>query len=401
MSHFRFILFFTLILLGFVSIGFSQGDGDQLDIEPVLLESLPWTMLIVLVILAILTLVVFFFAKMVMRWKAMWEKTQVLSTDINHLTHELNGKLDTIQTISIGNANQFKEIESIQTSVQKDQESIQFDIRQIRNYISQVSTYLEELNSNKSVDVKDTKVSIDYPLEVEKVVQSAKNRVLKIAKAYENGEPIELTGVDSLTPSQKVLIILNSMAYDLGEWKTKIEQSATVNSEFVGILTNAESDIKDRLKRIRSESPILPIPLDVKTDVNTEIELNHIRNQCIAYAAYFEGMLTGYELTYRVDEEEYNQFIPQFIRYRLFNEVADFVPFEDLPEKMERFLRFLDSEVVPIEIGITKADSHVHDIRESRQTEGEPGTVVEIVSPGLRRIADGEIIQKPVVIRGE
>ena len=401
MSHFRFILFFTLILLGFVSIGFSQEDGDQLYIEPVLSKSLLWTVLIVFVILAILALVVFFVVKMVRRWKAIWQKIQVLSTDVKHLTHELNGKLDTIQKISIGNANKFKEIESIQASVQKDQESIQFDIGQIRNYISQVSTYLEELNSNKSFDVEDTEVSIDYPLEVEKAVQSAKKQVLEIARTYENGEPIELIDVDSPTPSQKVLIILNSMAYDLGEWKAEIEQSATVNSEFVGVLTNAESDIRDRLKRIRSESPIVPIPLDVKTDVNTEIELTHIRNQCIAYAAYFEGMLTGYELKYRVDEEEYNQFIPQFIRYCLFNEVADFVPFEDLPEKMERFLRFLDSEVVPIEIGITKADSHVHDIRESRQTEGEPGTVVEIVSPGLRRIADGEIIQKPVVIRGE
>ncbi len=394
MSHFRFILSFTLILWGFVSIGFSQDNVEQPEVEPVLWESLLWTVLIIFVILAILALVVFFVVKMVMRWKAMWQKTQVLSTDINHLTHELNGKLDTIQKINIENANKFKEIESIQASVQKDQESIQFDI-------GRVITYLEKLNSNRSVDVDEPQVSINYPLEVEKVIQSAKNQVLKIAKAYENGEPIELVGVDSPTPSQNVLIILNSMAYDLGEWKAEIEHSATTNSEFVDILTNAERDIRDRLKRIRSESPILPIPLDVKTDVNTEIELNHIRNQCIAYAAYFEGVLTGYELTYKVDEEEYNQFIPQFIRYRLFNEVADFVPFEDLPEKMERFLRFLDYEVVPIEIEITKADSHVHDIRESRQTNGEPGTVVEIILPGLRCIADGEIIQKPVVIRGE
>ena len=402
MSQFKPILLsLTLVLFEFASIGYSQDNTEQQTIEPVLWESLFRTVLIVLVILTILALVVFFVVKMVRQWRAMWQKTQTLSTDINHLTHELKGKLDAIQKASMGNANKLSEIEPMQASIQKDQNNIQFDIGQIRNYINQVSIYLEELNSNRNTDIEDTNVSIDYPLEVEKAVQSAKKQVLEIARAYENGEPIELIDVDSPTPSQKVLIILNSMAYDLGEWKAEIEQSATVNSEFVGILTNAKSDIRDRLKRIRSESPIVPMPLNVKTDVNTEIELTHIRNQCIAYAAYFEGMLTGYELKYRVDEEEYNQFIPQFIRYRLFNEVADFVPFEDLPEKMERFLRFLDSEVVPIEIGITKADSHVHDIRESRQTEGEPGTVVEIVSPGLRRIADGEIIQKPVVIRGE
>ena len=402
MSQFKPILLsLTLVLFGFASIGYSQDNAEQPDVEPALWESLFRTVLIVFVMLAILALVVFFVVKMVRQWKAMWQKIQTLSTDINHLTHELSGKLDAIQKISMGNANKFKEIEPIQTSIQKDQKNIQFDIGQIRNYINQVSTYLEELNSDRNIGVDDTNVSIDYPLEVEKAVQSAKKQVLEIAKAYENGEPIELVGVDSPTPSQNVLMILNSMVYDLDEWKTEMEQSATADSEFVNILTNAESDIKDRLKRIRSESPISPIPLDIETDVSTDDELNHLRNECIAYAARFEGALSTYELGYQVDEEEYNQFIPQFIRYRLFNEVADFVPFEDLPEKMEKFFRFLGYEVIPIEVGVTKANSYVHDIRESRQTSGEPGTVVEIVSPGLRRIADGEIIQKPIVIRGE
>lgn len=402
MSQFKpMLLSLTLVLFGFASIGYSQDNVEQPDVEPILWESLFRTVLIVLVILAILTLVVFFVVKMVRQWKAMWQKTQTLSTDINHLAHELRGKLDAIQKISMGNANKFKEIEPIQASIQKGQKNIQFDIGQIRNYINQVSTYLEELNSDRNIGVEDKNVSIDYPLEVEKAVQSAKKMVLEIAQAYENGEPIELVGVNSPTPSQNVLMILNSMAYDLGEWKTEMEQSATADSEFVNILTNAERDIKDRLKRIRNESPISPLPLDVETDASTGDELNHLRNECIAYAARFEGVLSNYELGYQVDEEEYNQFIPQFIRYRLFNEVADFVPFKGLPEKMERFLRFLGYEVIPVEIGVTKANSHVHDIRESRQTNGEPGTVVEIVSPGLRRIVDGEIVQKPVVIRGE
>lgn len=402
MSQFKSILLsVTLVLFGFVSIGYSQNNTEQQDIESVLWESLFGTVLIVLVILTILALVVFFVVKTVRQWKAMRQKTQTLSTDINHLTHELKGKLDAIQKVSMGNAKKLNEMELIQASIQKDQNNIQFDIGQIRNYINQVSTYLEELHSSRNTDVEDTNVSIDYSFEVEKAVQSVKKQVLEIAKAYENGEPIELVGIDSPTPSQKVLMILNSMAYGLGEWKTEIERSTIADSEFVNILANAEDDIKDRLKRIRSESPISPIPLDVETDVGADDELNHLRNECITYAARFEGVLSAYELGHQVDEEEYNQFIPQFIRYRLFNEVADFVPFEDLPEKMDRFLRFLDYEVVPIEIGITKADSHVHDIRESKPSNGEPGTVVEIVSPGLRRVADGEIVQKPVVIRGE
>ena len=58
-------------------------------------------------------------------------------------------------------------------------------------------------------------------------------------------------------------------------------------------------------------------------------------------------------------------------------------------------------EVIPIEIGKTKADARIHDIQGSRQTNGEPGTVIEVILPGLRQKIDGEIVQKPVVIRGE
>ena len=209
MSQFKpMLLSLTLVLFGFASIGYSQDNVEQPDVEPILWESLFRTVLIVLVILAILTLVVFFVVKMVRQWKAMWQKTQTLSTDINHLAHELRGKLDAIQKISMGNANKFKEIEPIQASIQKGQKNIQFDIGQIRNYINQVSTYLEELNSDRNIGVEDTNVSIDYPLEVEKAVQSAKKMVLEIAQAYENGEPIELVGVNSPTPSQNVLMIL-------------------------------------------------------------------------------------------------------------------------------------------------------------------------------------------------
>ena len=64
-------------------------------------------------------------------------------------------------------------------------------------------------------------------------------------------------------------------------------------------------------------------------------------------------------------------------------------------------MQLVGYEVVPIEIGKTRADARMHEVQDSRQTNAEPGTVVEVVLPGLQRIDDGEIIQKPVVIRGE
>lgn len=404
MYYFRYAMFFLiLVLFAFTSIGYSQENADQFDVEPSIWESMFWTILIVIVVLAILVVFVFFIIQMVRQWKKMWKTTQALQTDSNQIKPELTQRLDAIQKISMGNTKKLNGIESIQASIQKEQKRIQFDIGQIREYLNNIGSYLENMNSDRRIEdeVRDDNDEIHYHLEVEKAVQSAQKQVSALVEAYEGGEPIDLVAIENPTPSQNVIIILNSMAYDLGEWRSELEQDKTSNTEFVQILINAEKNIKDRLKRIRSESPISPVPLDVATDVNAEVDLTHIRNQCIAHAARLEGMLSAYELGYQVNEEEYNQFIPQFIRYRLFNEVANFIPFEDLPKKMERFLRFLGYEVVPIELGVTKADSHVHDIRESRHASCEPGTVIEIVAPGLRRKVDGEIVQKPVVIRGE
>ena len=133
----------------------------------------------------------------------------------------------------------------------------------------------------------------------------------------------------------------------------------------------------------------------------TDAELENVRRDCALYKARFEGMLIGYELGREVDIAEYDAFLPQFIADRLFNGVARCIPFEHLSERLDKFLRSVGYEIVPIKVGYTRADSRVHEIQESRQTGSEPGTIVEVVLPGLQRIADGTIVQKPVVIRGE
>ena len=148
-------------------------------------------------------------------------------------------------------------------------------------------------------------------------------------------------------------------------------------------------------------APPLPEPLNPDTDVSTDAAYNEFKNKCTAYVAWYEGLLVGYQLGRQTAETEYNQFIPQFIKDRLFNGVARFIKFEQLPEQLDELLQFVGYEVVPIEIGETKVDARLHDIQASQQTNAEAGTIVEVVLPGLQRKADGEIVQKPVVIRGE
>ena len=241
----------------------------------------------------------------------------------------------------------------------------------------------------------------DTTIDVEAIIQEAQTQVESLAQVYKNGEPIDIIEIDDPTPSQKALMILNWIARTIRKWENELEQSGTANPDLVQMLGFANQAIKDKLKEVRGPAPPLPEPLDPDTDVSTDAAYNEFQNKCTAYVSRYEGLLVGYQLGRQTAETEYNQFIPQFIKDRLFNGVARFIKFEQLPEQLDELLQFVGYEVVPIEIGETKVDARLHDIQASQQTNAEAGTIVEVVLPGLQRKADGEIVQKPVVIRGE
>ncbi len=253
------------------------------------------------------------------------------------------------------------------------------------------------LDSQKA-DIDETE---GLKAEAEAIVQKTRESVSALALAYREGQPIELGELETPTPSQTVLVFLNLLASDIGKWKTAIMRSGEARLKLVDVLTYREEDIIAKLKTIRGESPPSPPPLSVEIERITDAELENVRRDCALYEARFEGMLIGYELGREVDIAEYNAFLPQFIADRLFNCLARCIPFEQLSERLDKFLRSVGYELVPIEVGHTKADSRVHEIQNSRQTGDEPGTIVEVVLPGLQQIADGTIVQKPVVIRGE
>ena len=244
--------------------------------------------------------------------------------------------------------------------------------------------------------------SIDYGQEAKTIVQQTNKRASKLARAYKDGGAIDFDNIGNPTPSQKVLLILNWIAMTIRKWQNELKKSGETDRNLVETLTYREQDLKEKLKAIRGEKTPVPDSLELETDIYTSTELNEIRKECSYHVAWFEGRLFGYEERSEIKNlEEYDQFIPQFIKDRLFNGVSRFVPFDQLPEQLEQCLQLVGYEIVSVKIGKTQADARVHDIQGSRQTGNENGTIVEVILPGLRRIADGEIIQKPVVIRGE
>ena len=355
--------------------------------------------IIILGVLAILTFVVAIFLRLRevgQQREEFDEITQELRRKIDESVRRLEKSLDHIRQVGRENAEKLKEAESKQSSISNEHENIHNVIAEIKGHIDHVDQTLTNLESDSGTD--DT---IDYQIEIDAVVQDAQARMEELARAYRAGESIDLNDLETPTSSQKVLLLLNSLVRDLHQWKTESEQSQNVDPNLIETLTYRETDIRNKLKEIRGDFPSDPKPLHVQTHASTDSELNEIRNQCNVHVAWFEGMLSGYEQGREVDLAEYNQFIPHFITNRLFNGVARFVQFEQLPAKIDKFLQLVGCEVVPIKIGETRADAHFHEIQGSQQTDAEPGTVVEVVLPGLQRIADGEIVQKPVVIRGE
>ena len=234
-----------------------------------------------------------------------------------------------------------------------------------------------------------------YQREAEEAIRDAQQRLMELEHNYRDGEPIDLDNVFTSTPSQKVLLNLNTIARDLCQWTSELKQAG--QTDLLQTLTYAEKAIKDKLKTIRGEVIPSPKTLDPPTDVSTDTEVNRIRNKCDNYVVKFEGTLRSYEL-----EREVNTSIcEQFIKNKLFNNLARFMPSDALSKKLDKFLQLVDLEIVPIKIGETQADSRVHHIQESKQTGVERGRIAEVIQPGLMQKTDGAIVQKPVVIRGE
>lgn len=212
----------------------------------------------------------------------------------------------------------------------------------------------------EEIENLQVQISTDDQQKIETNVRDSQKHVREMEKVNRADKAIDIVNFENATPSQKAVIILNLIMNDIQQWVDELNQSYVKNSDLVLTLKYAGQAAEEKLKTI-----------------------------------------SNYEQKGEVDIAEYNQFLPQFIKDRLFNGVARFVTFEQLHEKLDKFLDLVGYEIIPIEIGKTKADARVHDIQSSLQTNNEPGTIVEIILPGLQRKADGEIVQKSVVIRGE
>ncbi|MCY4553658.1 MAG: Hsp70 family protein [Candidatus Poribacteria bacterium] len=256
--------------------------------------------------------------------------------------------------------------------------------------------FVDEIPRTTSViEILEQQPTSPYQREVEEVIQDTQQRVTELERNYQDGKPIDLDNIFISTPSQKVVLNLNTIARDLCQWANELKQDE--QTDLLQTLRYAETAIKDKLKTIRGQAIPFPKTLELSTDVSTDTEVTHIRNECADYLEEYKSMLRKFELECEVDPSV----CEQLVRNQLFNNLARYMPPDSLSEKLDKFLQLVDLEIVPIKIGETEVDSRIHVIQGSKKTNVDAGTVAEIIIPGLMQKTDSAIVQKPVVIRGE
>ena len=391
----KYLLFlFVLTLLGFTLLVYSQEVQKQLNGEPPparqssdtsnSVSANPFqTYVMIFGVLIVLGLAVAVFLG--------FRKIQQQQTEFEKSERGWPGRLNNIEQSWKGQLERIRR--QTKGSIEKLEEEIESNYSRLHNKQEVLENNLSE-HENRLDNLELT--SDDQP-QLEKIIQETRKKIKALVQAYESGEPIDFVAIENPTPSQNVVLILNWIAQRIENWKNDLEQLGNANLDLIQTLGYANEAIKEKLKEIRGPAPPLPTPLELDTNV----AYNEFQDSCNTYVSRFEGMLTGLQLARKIDDTEYNQFIPQFIKDRLFNGVARFIPFDDISQQLDEYLQLVGYKVVPIEIGKTQADARLHEIQSSRQANAEPGTVVEVVLPGLQRIDDGEIVQNPVVIRGE
>ncbi|MCY3743004.1 MAG: hypothetical protein OXH00_18465 [Candidatus Poribacteria bacterium] len=433
--QFRYVLFLlALILVGVTPLVYSQDASEQSNDEPSLVEQPSETLnpleshvnslekqitelkhelsalqdsldnpfqtyAMIFGAIIVLTIVVMFFLSMrkIRQLQNEFENSERgWQNRLNEINQRWEGQLKHIRRQGKDNTEKIEETVSNYSQLHDEQKNFQNALSKLGNRLDGFELTLMNLDLDKVPDE-----TVDEQLQLEGISQETRTQVESLVQTYENGEPIDWIDIEDPTPSQTTLQILNWMARSIEDWEDDLEQSGTANPELIQTLGYGNQVIKDKLKEIRGPAPPVPEPPELETDVNTDAAYNEFQNKCIAYVSRYEGLLIGLQLGCEIEAKEYDQFIPHFVKDRLFNSVARFVKSAQLPEQLDEYLRLVGYEVVPIEIGKTQADARIHEIQSSQQTNDEPGTVVEVILPGLQRIDNGEIIQKPVVIRGE
>ena len=226
----------------------------------------------------------------------------------------------------------------------------------------------------------------------------------KLESDYNNGcgIPLDNWDLEALSEQQTAVLLLNLMVNEVSEWKKAAKKGNTTQDTLAKSLETIENELKQTLKHTRGIQAPAPTLFPDRT-ASTDKDLMDIQQDCDIYLQRFSHKLSALEQKHaeKVKIPAFKKFLVEFIRDKVFPNVAEFSSLNMVQSRLNWFLDLVDYELMPIEPGKTKFSPEHHKLKEKRSCEFESDTIVEVVSPGLQSKGGERVIQNAVVVQAE
>ena len=243
-----------------------------------------------------------------------------------------------------------------------------------------------------------------YQEKSEAIQNEFQDQLAKLERDYNEGYGLSLVDWDpeTLCEEETAVLLLNLMVNEVGAWQKEVGRATPETEQFVQTLAEINTRLRQTLKQTRGISTPSPTLFPDLLAAN-QSDLEKIQSECDAYLQRFKRKLTQQEKKHaaKIEVLIFKKFLTEFVRDFLFVEVAKSLPGNDLPERLTWFLDLVDSEVIPIKVGETEVSPNHHKVKGACISEFEPGTIAEVVTPGLQSKDGKRVSHMAVVIEAE
>ena len=226
----------------------------------------------------------------------------------------------------------------------------------------------------------------------------------KLESDYNSGYGISLDNWDleSLNEEETAVLLLNLMVNEISAWKKVALKRESTKETLAKSLQNIEDELKHTLKQTRGMQAPAPTLFADRTAL-TDQDLMNTQKDCDNYLRRFSDKLATLEQQHaeKVRLPVFKKFLLEFVRDKLFFEVAQYSGLPSVQSRLNWFLQLVDYEIIPIEPGKTKISPEHHDVKEKRNCNLESDTVAEVILPGLQTKDGKRVVKNALVIQAE
>ena len=244
-----------------------------------------------------------------------------------------------------------------------------------------------------------------YQEKGEAIQNEFQDQLAKLERDYNEGYGLNLADwgdPETLCEEETAVLLLNLMVSEVKDWQKEVGRATSETEEFVQTLNGIDARLRQTLKQTRGISTPSPT-LFPDLLAESQRDLEKIQSECDAYLQRFTKKLIEQEKKHaaKIEVLIFKKFLIEFVRDFLFVEIVNSTQGNELPERLTWFLDLVDSEVIPIEVGETKVSPNHHKVKGACMSEFEPGTIVEVVTPGLQSKDGKRVSHMAVVIEAE